>query len=154
MDFPQQGEVHFPGNASPAADAPLSVTTFQANFPAPQHPQSASLSHRRPVPGQPPHDHADVVRDAVVSDRYRGVPSIDEDAYACAVFSSHRRMLLVIIGQTRTGKILCPHPLKPSLHKVSHKTHGTLAIMIWPMITLRYTSIVIIMLSTTMLGSL
>ena len=75
---------------------------------------------------------------------------IHEDTYASAV-SSHQRMLLLIIGQTRTGKI-CPHPSKISLPSVNHKTCGMLtwAITIWPIITLRDTSIAT-MLSTTML---
>ena len=62
-------------------------------------------------------------------------------------------MLLVgITGQTRTGSI-CPHSLKMSLYKVNCRTCGTLtwALSIWPMMTLRYTSIAI-MLSTTMSG--
>ena len=62
-------------------------------------------------------------------------------------------MLLVgTIAQTRIGSI-CPYPLKTSLYKVNCKTCGTLtwAITIWPMITLRYMSIVI-MLSTSTLG--
>jgi hypothetical protein len=59
-------------------------------------------------------------------------------------------MLLVIIGQTRTGRI-CPCPSRTSLHNVNHKTCSTLtlAITIWAMIALRYTSVTI-MLSTTM----
>ena len=70
-----------------------------------------------------------------------------------AVLSYYQRMLLVgIIGQTKPGSIF-PHLLKTSVYKVNCKTCGTLrwAIMIWPMIALRYTSIAI-MLSTTMPG--
>jgi hypothetical protein len=68
MDFPQRRGAHSPRNASPTA-----------------------------VPGQP-RGHAGVlVQDALVSDLHRDVP-IHQDACACAVFSSHRRMLLVIIG--------------------------------------------------------
>lgn len=64
MDPQQQSEAHFPGNASPAADAPWGA----AAFPARQHPQSGPPSYHRPVPGQP-HGHAGgAVRDAVVSD--------------------------------------------------------------------------------------
>jgi hypothetical protein len=54
-DFPQQHEVHFPGNASPAADAPRDV--------APPHPQSAPSYYPLPVP----HGNAGVMPDGVVS---------------------------------------------------------------------------------------
>ena len=60
-DFPQQHrqhEAHFPGNASPAADAPWNV--------APPHPLSVPLYYPLPVPGQP-HGYAGVVPDGVVS---------------------------------------------------------------------------------------
>lgn len=75
MDFPQvpqQREVHFPTNVSPAADAPLSALAF----PAHQHPQSAPSSYRRTVSGQP-RAYAGVVRDTVplVSDWFRDIPS-------------------------------------------------------------------------------
>ena len=61
-------------------------------------------------------------------------------------------LVVVIIAQTRTGGI-CPHPLKTSPYKVNCKTCSTLtwAITIWPMVTLRYTTIAI-MLSTTTPG--
>jgi hypothetical protein len=58
----------FPVNSSPAAGAHQSTIAF----PAPQlsqHMRSVPASNRRPVPGQP-HDHAGVVRDAVVSNSY------------------------------------------------------------------------------------
>jgi hypothetical protein len=59
-DFPQQHEVQFPGNASPAADAPLND--------APPHPQPAPSYCPLPVPGQPHgHGYAGVVPDGVVS---------------------------------------------------------------------------------------
>lgn len=57
-DFPQQREVHFPVNASPAADAPWNVP--------PPHPHSAPMYYPLPVPGQP-HGYAGVAPDDVVS---------------------------------------------------------------------------------------
>jgi hypothetical protein len=53
-------------------------------------------------------------------------------------------MLLVIAGPSRTGRIF-PHPSKTLLGKVNHRTYDTLtwAITMWPMITVRYTSIAI-----------
>jgi hypothetical protein len=56
-------------------------------------------------------------------------------------------MLLVIIDQMRTGRILLPKT--PPL-KANHKTYSTptRAITIWPMIALCYTSIVIIQSTT------
>ena len=136
MDFPGRREVHFPRNASLEADAPWNATGFLG----PQHPQSAPSSHPQPVPGQP-YGHADV-QDAMVSVIGIVIFPINEDAYARAVSSS--RQLLVIIGQTKTGRI-CPHPSKTMLRKVNHRTFSTST---WEMITLA------IMLSTTMLGLL
>jgi hypothetical protein len=57
-DFPQRDEVHFPGNASPSADAPRNV--------AASHPQSAPLYYRLPVLEQP-YGYAGVGPDGVVS---------------------------------------------------------------------------------------
>jgi hypothetical protein len=57
-DFPQQHEVHFPGNASPAAGAPRND--------APPHPQSAPSYCPLPAPGLL-HGYAGVVPDGVVS---------------------------------------------------------------------------------------
>jgi len=58
-DFPQQLEVHFLGNASPAADAPRNI--------APPNPQSAHLYYLLPVLGQPRGYAGVLVSDGVVS---------------------------------------------------------------------------------------
>ena len=67
--FPQQyyGD-QFQGNPSPAAGAPWDATASSA----PQHPQSAPSSYRRPPPGRP-RDHAGVLRDTVVSNWHRDI---------------------------------------------------------------------------------
>jgi hypothetical protein len=56
MAFPQQHNVHFPGNPSYTADAPWNATGFLP----PQPPQPAS-PYPRPLPGQL-HGHAGVLR--------------------------------------------------------------------------------------------
>lgn len=81
MDSPQQCEVHFPGNASRAANVSWSA------FPAHQHSQSAHSSYRRTVSGQP-HGYSGVMRDAAVSDSLRDVTFIHEDAYAYVILVS------------------------------------------------------------------
>jgi hypothetical protein len=144
MSSQQQYDICFPWNTSPAADAPWDATAFTA----PQHPRSVPSSYP-PVPGQL-RGHAGVVRDAVVSDRLHGVPPFTRTHVP--VFSSYRRMLLAIIGQTTTG-LICPHPSITPPPKVNHKTCGTLtwAITIWLMITL---SIVIMLLTMQRLLSM
>lgn len=93
-DFPQQYEVHFPGNASPAADAPRDV--------APPHPQSVPSYYLLPAP----HGQAGVMPDGVVS---IGIDlSFTRGSYALCNFSSHQRMLLVTADQTMTRRII-PH---------------------------------------------
>lgn len=58
VDFPQQHEVHFPGNASPVEVAPWNVD--------PPHPQPAHSHYPLPVPGQL-YGYAGVVPDGMVS---------------------------------------------------------------------------------------
>src|SRR6267154_2843676 len=70
MAFPQQHEVHFPGNLSHAADAPRNATSF----PPPHHPQSAPSPYPRSLVPTQLHGHAGVLRDAVVSNWRRDIP--------------------------------------------------------------------------------
>jgi hypothetical protein len=96
MDFPQQHEVLFLGD--PFHAAVDSEPQFVTAFPAPQHPQPAPSSDcdRRPLPGQP-HGHAGVLRDPVVSNLHRDIPTFTRAHTPVLFFSSHRWMLLVIV---------------------------------------------------------
>ena len=145
MAFPQHG-VHFPVNSSHAADTPQSDPAFLVH----PHPQSATTPYSHPLLGQP-HCHAGILRDVLVSNWHRDhIPPLTfMMTHVRIAFSSHQRMLLVVIDQTRTGRTF-PHLSKILSHKLNHKTCSMLTwdITAWPVIPLRNRGIVVILSAT------